>query len=226
MSIKLDTINIEISDEDIETLKNAGYTQEEINEFIKSQSEENTIEEVNYKCDCINYCKNKYDSDKLPILDKIVFDETEKFTSLLIDGKRIEFETPVLYLPFGLDKYHNNWSLKLEIINAKCEGINKFIDFLFNLETFICEKLQINSELLNSQIKKKNKDLSFYSRIQSIFNKPTCSIYDIRNNTNRPVNIYRFPEKMNVKLKLRIGNIWKIDNIYCFKYNVVFLKIV
>ena len=29
---------------------------------------------------------------------------------------------------------------------------------------------------------------------------------------------------MNVKLKLRIGNIWKIDNI-CFKYNVVFLKL-
>ena len=109
---------------------------------------------MNYN-DCINYCKNKYDSDKLPTLDKIVFDETEKFTSLLTDGKRIEFETPVLYLPFGLDKYQNNWSLKLEIINAECEGINKFIDF-FYLETFICEK-PINSELLNSQIKKKIK---------------------------------------------------------------------
>lgn len=226
MSIKLDTINIEISDEDIETLKDAGYTQNEIDEFIQSQNEETNIEEAYGHCACFNYCKYKYDSDKLPNLDKIVLDETEKFTSLLIDGKRIEFETPILYLPFGLDKYHNNWSLKLEVINTKCEGITKFIDFLSNLETFICEKLQINSDLLNSQIKKKNRDISFYSRIQSIFNKPICSIYDIRNNTNRPVNIYRFPEKMNVKLKLRIGNIWKIDNIYCFKHNVVFLKIV
>ena len=226
MSIKLDTVNIEISDEDIETLKNAGYTQNEIDEFIKSQNEVNNIEEAYKKCDCINYCKNNYNSDKLPNIDKIVLDQTDKFISLLIDGKRIEFETPVLYLPFGLDKYNNNWSLKLEVTNTNCEGINNFIDFLFNLETFICEKLQINSELLNSQIKKKNRDISFYSRIQSIFNKPICSIYDIRNNPNRPVNIYRFPEKMNVKLKLRIGNIWKIDNIYFFKYNVVFLKIV
>ena len=46
--------------------------------------------------------------------------------------------------------------------------------------------MKIQNTELNTQIKEKRGTLGFYGRIQTIFNKPTCQLFDYRNNRKIP----------------------------------------
>ena len=66
----------------------------------------------------------------------------------------------------------------------------------------------------------------YYARIQSINRKPLCKIIDTRKRSTSFVNVYKFPKDVHVIAKLRLGNIWNINNVFCYKYNIMELRIV
>ena len=218
---------MKLNEEDLLALKEAGYTDNEIDLFIKDSLDDlRTESEMCYECS-LGKCNNEYKLSNLVNIDKFELVKDIKFYSILSNNKRIVFTTPKLYLPFGIDKYYNNWSVHFEIKENSCKGYKEFIDYLKNIEKFIIDSLKIQETMLSSQLKTSNKfNLDFYGRIQSRNNKPSCSLLDDRNKISKYLNIFNFPKEVNVIAKIRIGNIWLIKGIYYYKLNITELKII
>ena len=177
-------------------------------------------------CQCVNDCNYSYDFTKLVNIDEFIYTPEAKYTSIQYNNNRVYLDTPRLYLPFGLDKYYNNWSLNFEFDNKHCNGHPEFLDFLRKVECSIINNMNIKPEELNTQLKIKKGVPGFYTRIQSINMKPSCKIIDTRNNTHCFVNVYKFPKAVHIIAKIRLGNVWKINNVLCYKYNIMELRIV
>ena len=64
-------MNIEETNIDIQILKEAGYTSDEINEFLESKNNEKSTSDENIlECQCINGCKSTLPR-KLPLISDI-----------------------------------------------------------------------------------------------------------------------------------------------------------
>jgi hypothetical protein len=214
-----------LDDSEIDALKDAGYTDEDIKEYIDDVYSEMNKPKI-ISCRCVNGCNYSYDFAKLLNIDEFSYTPEKKYTSIHHTTNRIVFDTPRLYLPFGLDKYYNNWSLNFEFDNKHCNGHPEFLDFLRNIECAIINNMNIKQEELNTQLKIKNGVPGFYARIQSINRNSSCKIIDTRKNVTTFVNVYKFPKDVHVIATLRLGNIWKINNLLCYKYNIMELRIV
>lgn len=214
-----------LDDSEIDALKEAGYTDADIKEYIADAYSQLTAK-IKPTCKCLNECSYSYDFTKLINIDEFNFTPEAKYTSIQHDNNRVYVDTPRLYLPFGLDKYYNNWSLNFEFDTKYCDGYPEFIDFLSNVECSIINNMNIKPDELNTQLKIKNGVPGFYARIQSINRKPLCNIIDARKRSTSFVNVYKFPKDVHVIAKLRLGNIWNVNNVLCYKYNIMELRIV
>jgi len=219
------------TEEEINILREAGYTKQDIEEYLAyKQFDSKTVE--NKLCICKNTkedeCSNIYNFKLLPNLESISFKKENNYTNLLLNNKRIEITTPKIFLPFGIDKYYNHWSLNMELHNKKCEGNEEFLKYLEDLENLICKTLNIDKKKLNSQIGNNKGVPSIYARIQSYNNRPRCKLLGTReySNAKEQLNIYRFPKEVYIKAKLRIGNLWIVNEMICYKFNAIEVKIV
>lgn len=216
--------------DEVECLRDAGYTQEEIDDYLREKSIDK-LEEVNEEtgCPCLNECQNKL-SKPLPKLEKIQFvpDIKNSVLKILYNDKDLTITTPRIFIPFGIDTYYKNWSVNFEIKNKNCLGIKGFKEFLLNFEDLILNKLQIEHKQLNTQIKIHNKfNMEFYGRIRNQFGKCKCIIEDRRKKSvERYVNVYKFPDKVYVKAVMSTNGVWKLNNMFCYKYVIDKLIIV
>ena len=223
-------MEFDLNAEELEILRENGYSEDDIREFIKYKEQEEMNDSGLCKCreTTEDLCSFRFNYNSLPDLSKVTFIDCKEHTSLLVNNKRIEIQTPRFYLPFGIDKYYNHWSLNMEMDNPKCEGNKEFMDFISNLEKLMCTTLNISESELNTQLSVRKGVTSIYARIQNYNNRPRCRLLGIRDDTNgqEQLNIYRFPQKVYVKAKLRIGNIWKVNKMYCYKFNASEINIV
>lgn len=215
--------------DEVQCLKEAGYTSEEILEFFNDRNiEENSQIDIETGCKCLNKCINELPR-KLPDLTHLVLVKNEKSIGFRIENQsEIKIKTPRLYVPFGIDNYYKNWSVNFELKNKNCEGIRLFKEYLMNFEDFIAEKLEIDREEVNTQFKIHNKyNMEFYGRIRNRFGKVDCQIEDKRKNSpEKFVNFFNFPKEVYVKAELSTSGIWKTNDMYCYKYTVDKLTIV
>ena len=218
--------------EDIQLLKEAGYTDEDIKEYIIYRKYDSNNFYNPHLCKCQqqpeDLCKHIFDYSKLPDLSKIKYNKLDDKTTLMINNKTIEFWTPRIYLPFGIDKYYNHWSLNLEINNMNCIGNQEFKQYLVDLEKRISDFIEISKDKLNSQIVESNGTTKLYARIQKFNNSPKCKILAKDKILNKYIdqNIYSFPEQVYIKARLRVGHIWKLNSVYCYKLTCTELKVV
>ena len=212
-----------LTQEERDILRDSGYSEDDINTFMKIKNEKNQTVDT---CVChSNICDNIYDYSKLPDISKFEYIPIKNnFYEIKYRNKPIEFQTPIVYLPFGIDKYYKDWSLKFELINRKCEGFKEFEYFLYNIEKSIISYLNIIPGNFKSQITSKKGNTYFYGKIRCQTN--ICEIRDKRYNTSSLITIYKFPKKVNVIAKIRLGNIWMDNNKYYYKLNVTELQIV
>jgi len=217
--------------DEIECLRDAGYTSEEIEEFlnyIKIEETANINEDTG--CPCVNNCLNKLPR-KLPEINKINFIQLENYIKVAL-GKNedIRIKTPRLFVPFGIDSYYDNWSINFELKNKNCEGIRLFKEYLMHFEDLIVNKLNIKREELNTQFKIHNKyNMEFYGKIKNknSFGKIPCEIEDNRKyRTQNYINLYNFPKEVFVIAEITTSGIWKLNDMYCYKYSVNKLTIV
>ena len=210
-------------------LKEAGYTSEEIEEFLKDREiEDDTKLNVETGCNCLNECRNKLPC-KLPDLTHLKFVANEKYLGFRINKENeIKIKTPRIFVPFGIDSYYKNWSINFELKNKNCEGVRLFKEYLMNFEDFIVNKLDIRREEVNTQFKIHNKyNMEFYGRIRNMFGKVNCVIEDKRKDSvEKHVNIFNFPKAVFVKAELSTNGLWMTNNMYCYKYSVDKLVIV
>ena len=211
--------------EEIQALRDAGYTEIEINEFLEDLNNKN--ESNPEECLCINKCINILPK-KLPLICNINFVPDKKFIKFKYLDKDLKIYSPRLFVRFGIDKYYSNWSVNFEIENNGCEGLKEFKEFLKDFEKRIIDKLEIDEKLLNTQLKvHDNYNMEFYGRIQSFNEKPKCEILDKRSNrTQDYINIYNFPKEVYVKAELSTLGIWQLNNMHCYKYTIDKLTIV
>ena len=215
---------------EVECLKDAGYSQEEIDIFLKEKKEDNDIKFNNDTgCGCLNKCISNLPK-KLPLIEKIEFiPEPDKyFIRFNYEGNKLLIKTPRIYVPFGIDSYYKNWSINFELKNKDCEGIKLFKEFLFNFEEQIINKLKIKRSELNTQFKIHKKfNMEFYGRIKNMNSKCMCVIEDKRKlSENKFVNVYKFPKQVFVKAEMTTDGIWKLNNMYCYKYVINKLTLV
>jgi len=180
-------------------------------------------------CSCMNECINTLPKN-LPDLNKIIFvDEPDKnFIRFNYNSKKLVIKTPRIYVPFGIDSYYKNWSVNFELKNKDCDGIKQFKEFLFNFEDLIVDKLEIERDELNTQFKiHTNFNTEFYGRIRNQYGKCLCIIEDKRKNSvDTFVNVFKFPLGVFVKAEISTDGIWKLNNMYCYKYVITKLTIV
>lgn len=220
-------MNIDELKIDIQILKEAGYTSDEINEFLEYKNNEKSTSDKNIlECQCINGCKSTLPR-KLPLISDIDFIPQPKFLAFKYKGNDLSIKTPRLFVPFGIDRYYEHWSINFELKNSGCDGIKEFKQFLLDFEYKLVELLETNSELFNSQLNISKNSFKFYGRIRNEFNKPTCSIMDLRKQSDQKhINIHHFPNGVWVKALITSNGLWKMNNMYCYKYNVKKIDIV
>jgi hypothetical protein len=225
--MNIEEMNIEETNIDVEILKEAGYTSDEITEFLESKNTSTEVSKNNtLECQCINGCKSALPR-KLPIISDIEFVPQPKFLAFKYKSKELAIKTPRLFVPFGIDKYYEHWSINFELKNLGCDGIKEFKQFLLEFEKKVVDVLETNDKSFNSQLNVSKNSFKFYGRIRNEFNKPACEIKDLRrHSTERHINIYNFPKGVWIKALITSNGLWKMNNVYCYKYHVKKVDIV
>ena len=115
------------------------------------------------------------------------------------NGKTIHFVSPKIYIPFGLQKYYNSWTLNFQLRNVKTDiEVNDFYKFIKELEAHLIQKINIDTNEFNSQVSESNPkyDPIIYSKVLEQNGKILCEVIDKRNNKNEFMNIYEFPKSL------------------------------
>jgi len=126
-------------------------------------------------------------------------------------NKNLIFNTPELFIQFGIEKEYNNFILKLRISKKNLD----FCKFIENLEEKINQTLNIK---ITSSLRKDSKyDPLLICKLPFKNDKFLCDFIDISGNH---INPYSIEKKMSCKCSLIIDKIWKFNNKYYYKLRV------
>ena len=145
----------------------------------------------------------KLDSKKMEL--KKINDNIYKLT---YNNVPLNFWTPKILLPFGLDNEYNKYLIRLELDEEKIEQ-EHFKKILLQIEKNIKDKLELDSNEFKSVIKHRElkKDL-VEIKIKTFKNNIVTKIeYEDKEN-NYLKTIYDLPKQSYVKVLLEIDGIW------------------
>ena len=128
-------------------------------------------------------------------------------------GSHIYLQTPKLYIPFGIEKFYNAYSLNLQL--KEC---NEFENFIEILEKHLIDTLKISADKFTSQLRKHNKhDTLLYTKILNKNDKITC---DVKSTSGEYLNIFNLGKNIECQTKLVIDKVWYIKGKYTYKLKV------
>lgn len=150
----------------------------------------------------------------------------KNFKQIYHDGKVLQFWTPKMLMPFGIDNEYGKYILKLEFDDNKNEEHAYFKKVILHIEKLIKKKLEIenDSEQWKSIIKKReNKSDIIELRIKNIKNNIQTEILnnndtDAENsmeNTNYLKTIFDLKKQTYMKVLIEINGLWdyRVNNI-------------
>lgn len=135
------------------------------------------------------------------------------------EKKKLEIMTPLLYLPFGLDKdSKNNIYLNLQLRKTKCHEHNEelilFLNFLESLEHLLHEK---TSKVVQSNIRKHPKyETIINTKIIKHYNKILTETYKNKEN----FNIYKIEKDIHLKAIILIDKLWEFKEVLYYKFKL------
>tara|TARA_B110001469_G_C9583529_1_gene289421 strand:- start:11 stop:517 length:507 start_codon:yes stop_codon:yes gene_type:complete len=152
-------------------------------------------------------------------------DNTIFYNNAKKEKKKFEFKTPLLHLPFGIDKDKKmNYYLNLQLRKTNCNNHNHeltlFLKFLESIESFI--KTETGKEV-QSVIRKTYKfDTIINTKILKNYNKITTDIFKDKEH----FNFFKLDSGMNLKAQLIIDKIWEYNDkiFYKLKIQKLFLE--
>ena len=120
-----------------------------------------------------------------------------------------------MYVPFGIEKYYNNYLLKLQFRNIKNDpNIKEFYDFIIKLETKLKELL--NEEFPSSLIHNDKYDPILVMKLPQQYNKFICDAFK----DNKPLSIFDIEKGSYCICDILIDSIWNFKGKYYYKIKV------
>ena len=153
----------------------------------------------------MKYTKNKIDSISFSNHKQIK--EWEVLDIRDENNNKLYFETPFMYLPFGLEKEYSDYILKLQFRGVKDDSnseMKEFYNLIKNFEEKIINLKGIEEKKFKSQIIEKNNydDLLIIKIKKKFFN------IDISNSNSEIKNIFDIQKKSQIKCTMHIDNLW------------------
>ena len=131
-----------------------------------------------------------------------------KFINIRYNGNPLIFETPDLYVPFGIEQEYQNYVLKTQCKKNKEDSI-EFLDFIKDIEKTL--KKLLDSDNLKTQIKETEKyDPLILTKLPQ--NKGKINI-EILSDEGDNLNIYTLMKNKSINKKF-IECIFIIDSIF------------
>jgi hypothetical protein len=139
-----------------------------------------------------------------------------KSIDIKYNNKKLEFMTPLIYFPFGIENEYGNYYMKLQFSGVKNNTnpeLIYFYQFIQNIENTIINYLKIDLNKFKSSIcikdkydnLLKTKIISYKKRLNYIINSDTYT------------TIYEIPKKSWIKCLLYIDKIVYNNDIYTCK---------
>ena len=132
-------------------------------------------------------------------------------------GNNIEFWTPELFVPFGLESKYNDYFLNLELVETHDPGVELFKYFIVTLEGKLRELLGVDEEEFNSQLRNTQDNTILYTKI---LQKNSKILTEFKNSDNENLNIFSLEKRVYVKLKLLVDRIWFSKGKFFYKYKI------
>ena len=133
------------------------------------------------------------------------------------DNNILQFWTPKILAPFGIDTEYNKQLIKLELdVSDTNKYKNEHIHLkkiIQHIEKFINKKFEIGNEEFKSVIKNRpNKNDMLECRIKTIKNNILTTIeYEDKDN-NYLKTIYDLPKQSYIKAQIEINGLWDYRN--------------
>tara|TARA_B100000963_G_C22325980_1_gene536437 strand:- start:9 stop:509 length:501 start_codon:yes stop_codon:yes gene_type:complete len=163
------------------------------------------------------------DFNKIDI-DSIKLEDSVKTSLDIVTNNGNMFYTPIMYMPFEIEEYRNNYSLNLQFRNIDSNpDLEDFLDFIQRLENKIKSLLKIDESEFTSQLRfNKKYDPILFTKFIFKFNKIDCNVIDDK---DVPLNIFEIGKNHNVQVKLLLDKVWKFNGKYSYKLKIRELKI-
>ena len=154
-------------------------------------------------------------------IENIVIDEEYNinYINSKNEKKKLQIMTPLLYLPFGLDKDKNkNLILNLQLRKTKCyknnEELKLFLNFLEELENIFNIKTGKN---IKSNIRKTaDYDPIINTKIVKHYNKIVTETYKDKEH----INIYKINKEIYLKTIIIIDKLWEFNDLLFYKFKL------
>ena len=147
-------------------------------------------------------------------IKKITIEKSIKNSfDIKLNNKHIEFWTPELHVPFGLENKFNSYFINLEI-NTDNEYTKLFEYFIETLESKLIEVLEIPKDQLNSQLRYTDKNSILYTKVYEKYKKILTNVI---NKSNEHLTIYNIDKDSYIKANLYIDKLWFINDVYYYK---------
>ena len=152
-------------------------------------------------------------------ISKISYSKLDKYTQVTYLNNKLQFWTPIMFSPFGIEKYYDNYLIKLSFVNkGNNESIlnEEFMDFIKNIEYHHKDHLEIDDNYYNTQIfSKKGYDPMLILKIP--YNNDRFGI-DFKNNKGDTLISTDIKKNMSLKILVEIDNIWEFKDKYTCKF--------
>lgn len=151
------------------------------------------------------------------------------FKQIYHDGKVLQFWTPKMLMPFGIDNEYGKYLLKLEFDNETNKEHSYFKKVILHIEKLIKKKLEIedNSIEWKSIIKnRENKTDIIELRIKNIKNNIQTEIINNNSENNNSGNnnylktIFDLEKQTYMKALIEINGLWDYRNNNIEKHKV------
>tara|TARA_B100000161_G_scaffold208330_1_gene153258 strand:+ start:245 stop:751 length:507 start_codon:yes stop_codon:yes gene_type:complete len=148
-------------------------------------------------------------------LEQIKVERVEDYYKLSINGNPITFNTPLLRVPFGLDRKYNVIQIKLQCLTEE-EDAEAFIEFLENLEEKLIELTGIPRNSFSSCITKNPKyPPLFTSKI--VTNRGGIIGTEVINTKGEFQNLFNIEKGDHVKVRLFVDSIRPYSGRFWYK---------
>lgn len=132
-----------------------------------------------------------------------------------LNNKHIEFWTPELHVPFGLENKFNNYFINLEITDNVYSKLFEY--FIETFESKLIEILDISKEELNSQLRYTDGNTILYTKVYEKYKK---IITNVKTKSNENMTIYNIDKDSYITANLYVDKLWYINDIYYYKFKL------
>lgn len=138
--------------------------------------------------------------------------------------KKLILKTPILFIPFGIDKVNDNYFIKLQARknnNTPCNVLlDSFIEFIYSIESLF--KNKFNKEVRSNIFKSDKYDDLIKVKVISKHNK----ILSVIKYSESFYNFYKISKGDSCICDILIEKIWVYNNIIYYTIQIKYLRLI